>query len=71
MLVRYQSPTLRPEITFGNWTPFKNDEKCFLFQLKSFFHSQDFCLESLVIYKNGLIGKASLISKLMTSQPGK
>ena len=26
---------------FGNWKPFKNDEKCFLFHLKSFFRSQD------------------------------
>ena len=26
---------------FSNWKPFKNDEKCSLFHLKSFFHSQD------------------------------
>ena len=25
--------TLRFEIFFGNWKPFKNDEKCFLFHL--------------------------------------
>ena len=25
----------------GNWKPFKNDEKCFLFYLKSSFRSQD------------------------------
>ena len=24
----------RSETTFGNWTPFKNDEKCFLFDLR-------------------------------------
>ena len=26
---------------FSNWKPLKNDEKCFLFHLKSFFRSQD------------------------------
>ena len=26
---------------FGNWKPFKNDEKFFLFHLKSLFRSQD------------------------------
>ena len=31
----------RSEKIFGYWKPFKNDEKCFLFQLKSSFHSQD------------------------------
>ena len=33
--------TLRSEKIFGNWKPFKNDEKCFLFHLKSSFRSQD------------------------------
>ena len=28
------------ETTFGNWKPFKNVEKCFLFHLKSLFRSQ-------------------------------
>ena len=28
--------TLRFETIFGNWKPFKNDEKSFLFQLKIF-----------------------------------
>ena len=32
---------LRYETIFGNWEPFKNDEKCFLFHLKSSFGSQD------------------------------
>ena len=32
-----ESRTLRSETIFGNWNPFKNDEKCFLFYLKSFF----------------------------------
>ena len=26
---------------WDNWKPFKNDEKCFLFHLKSSFRSQD------------------------------
>ena len=30
-----QRRTLRSEIIFGDWNPFKNDEKCFLFHLKS------------------------------------
>ena len=33
--------TLRSETTFGNWKPFTNDEKCFLFHLNSSFRSQD------------------------------
>ena len=34
--------TLGSETIFGNWKPFKNDEKYFLFHLESFFRSQDF-----------------------------
>ena len=44
--------------------PFKNDEKCFLFHLKSSFPSQD------ILTKNGLIRKVRLILEFMTSQPG-
>ena len=33
--------TLRSETIFGNWKLFKNNEKYFLFHLKSSFHSQD------------------------------
>ena len=33
--------TLRTETIFGDWKPFESDEKCFLFQLKSSFRSQD------------------------------
>ena len=36
-----QRCTLRSEIIFGNWKPFKNDKKCSLFHLKSSFCSQD------------------------------
>ena len=31
----------RSETIFDNWKPFQNDEKCFLFHLKSSFRSQD------------------------------
>ena len=37
----YWRRTLRSEKIFGNWKPFKNDDKCFLFHLKSSFRSQD------------------------------
>ena len=60
--------TLRPETVFGNWKPFKNDEKCFLFHLKSFLLSRSFsfCLDFLIMYKNGLIKKIRLISNFLT-----
>ena len=53
--------------------PSKNDEKCFLFHLKSSFRSEDiyiFVLNFWSCRKNGLIGKIPLISKFMTLQPG-
>ena len=31
--------TLRSKTIFGKWKPFKNDDKCFLFHLKSSFRS--------------------------------
>ena len=36
-------PKAHPKVwdNFDNWKPFKNDEKCFLFHLKSSFRSQD------------------------------
>ena len=33
--------TFRSEAIFGNWKPFKNYEKCFLFHIKSSFRYQD------------------------------
>ena len=33
---------LSSETLFGKWKPFKSDEKCFLFHLKSSFRSQMF-----------------------------
>ena len=53
--------------------PFKNDDKCFLFYLKSAFHSQDILVFVTIFRscrKNGLIRKISLTSKFMSSQPG-
>ena len=37
----HQRITLTPEKIFDNWKPFKNDEKRFLFHLKSSFRSPD------------------------------
>ena len=54
-------------------SPFKNDEKCFLFHLKSSFCSQAISVFVTTFWsygKNGLIIKMRLILKLMTSQPG-
>ena len=60
--------TLRSQAIIGNWKPFKNGDKCFLFHLQSFWRSQDilsFCFDFLVIYKNSLIRKVRLISKFI------
>ena len=43
---------LRFETILGNWNLFKNDEKCFLFHLKSSFRFQDiyvFIMTTLVM----------------------
>ena len=58
---------------FGNRKRLKNNEKCFLFQLKSSFRSQDIQMFVLTFWscgKNGLIRKIRLISKFMVLQPG-
>ena len=39
--VKTDFQTLGSETIFDNWKPFKNDEKCFLFHLKSSFRSQN------------------------------
>ena len=41
MMSRSHDHTPRSETVFGNWKPFKSDEKCFLFHLKSSFHYQN------------------------------
>ena len=48
------------ETIFGNWKPFKNNEKCFLFHHKKLFCSHDIQILSLL-----------LIPKFMTSQSRK
>ena len=40
-ILKHLKRTLRSELIFDNWKPFKNDEKCFLFHLISSFCSQD------------------------------
>ena len=64
-------PTISSETISDNWKPFKNDEKCFLFDLKSFLWSWDiynFCPDFFVMLNKGLIRKLWLIFKFMTSQ---
>ena len=48
------------------WKPFKNDENCFLFHLKSFFHSYVI----RIFYKISLIRKLRLIPKSTTTKQG-
>ena len=54
------------------WQLFKNDEKCFLFHVKSSFRSQDILIFVITFWacrKNDLIWRIRLISKFITSQP--
>ena len=56
-----------------DWKPFRNDEKWFLFHLKSSFRSQDtwvFVTTFWLYRKNDLIRKIRLTAKFMTSLPG-
>ena len=50
--------------------PFKNDQKCFLFHLKSSFRSQNIKILVLTLIKNALIKKTMLILKFKMSQSG-
>ena len=56
-----------------DWKPFKNDEKSFLFHLKSSLRWPDIQVFVTTFWsctKNGLIRKIKLTLKFMTSQPG-
>ena len=56
-----------------DWKPFRNDEKCFLFHLKSTSRSQGIQVFVMTFWscrENGLIRKIKSTSKFMTSQPG-
>ena len=67
------SPSKKKLCYLLDWKSYKNDEKCFLFHLKSFFRSQDikpFVKTFWSCRKECLIRKIRLTSKLMTSQPG-
>ena len=57
----------------ANESPIKMLKNAFYFTFKviSFSRYLNFCLDFLVMYKNGLIRKIRLISKFMTSQPRK
>ena len=59
---------LKSDRNFGNWKSFKNDEKCFIFYLKLYFHSQDVVLTFWSYRKKGV--KIRLISKLMSHSLG-
>ena len=65
----------RAPLSDYRWKLFKNNKKCLLFQLKSFFRSQDIEIFGLILFlvmqKNAFIRKIRLISKSTTSQPGK
>ena len=41
LLITYQKRTLKSEASYGNSKSLKNDEKCFLFNLKNSIPSQD------------------------------
>ena len=53
-------------------SPLKMMTNAFYFTLKTLFVLKTFrfCLDFLVMYKNGLVRKIRLISKFMMSQPG-
>ena len=54
-----------------DWKPFKIDEKCFLFHLKSSFRSQGISIFVMTFWlcrKNSLIRNMRLTSKFMASQ---
>ena len=58
------SPSKKMSFYFLPWKPFKNDEKCFLFHLKSSFRSQGIWIFVLTFWscrRNGLIKKIRLI----------
>ena len=66
------SPSKKKFIYFND-SPSKMMKNAFYFILKALFVLKMFnfvCLDFFVMYKNGLIGKISLISKFMASQPG-
>ena len=50
IVVFIKKRTLRSETIFGYWKSFKNDEKCFLFHLKSSFCSQDISIFFLTFW---------------------
>ena len=67
------SPSKKKMFYLIQWKSFKNDEKCFLFYLKSSFRSQDIQIFVWTFWscrKCGLIRKIRLISEFMTSQFG-
>ena len=67
------SPTKRNRFLFHRKL-FKNDEKCFFISTEKFFsfsRYSNLCLDFSITWKSGLIRRIRLISKFVTSQPGK
>ena len=66
------SPSIKKWFYLLQWKTFKNDKRCFLFYLKSYFHSQDIYFSVLTFWSciNDLVRTVMLISKFITSQPG-
>ena len=58
------------DTNFGNWNTWPKIIIISHLKLFSFSRCLNFCLEFLVVLKNGWIRKIRLISKFMTSQPG-
>ena len=65
--------TFMTDTNFANWKPLQMTKNVFHFILKAFLYSRylNFCLDILTMHKNSFIRKIWLISKLMTSKPGK
>ena len=64
---------LGSETISDNWKPFKNDEKCFLFHVKSSFLSSYIYIFILIFWlcrKNVWIRRLRFIPKLMMSRTG-
>ena len=71
--VRFSPPPPPKKYYLLHWKPFKSDEKCFLFHLKSSFRSQYIQVFVMTFWsckKNGFLRKIRLTEKFTTSQPG-
>ena len=73
IIIKIGLSPFKKKFIYFNDSPSKMMKNAFYFILKALFVLKMFnfvCLDFFVMYKNGLIGKISLISKFMASQPG-